>query len=697
MKGKGYAVLVGIALCWLVHGLSVESSGAEVPGRTAVRRPEGTGESAKVRPQDFVGSEACAGCHRLEFDRWANSTHAHAGGVPGQVKIIARFDGRPLHFKDALVIPKTNNSGEYLFVIEQPGLPQTAIKVDAVIGGGHMQGGGTQSFFQKFADGTMRFLPFDFIRKENLWFVQLRQDKTWVPVSEAISLQTDLANWPPHRTLGTLPEFSNCQNCHGSQITARYDEATRRYQTHFQSLDINCESCHGPGRRHIEIVGRADYARQSDIGMKALATLSKDQSLLVCFQCHAKKDFIREGEYLPGDSLEQYFSLKLSLLGDNPFLIDGRVRLFDYQSNHLFSDCYLNGSMTCVDCHEPHSQNYRDINGRPLAGKFDNGQCTDCHASKALAPERHSHHRIDSPGNLCTSCHMPFLQHRGVGQHLAFARSDHTIPVPRPAFDQQLGIENACQKCHREKDLAWQEGAMKEWYGVIKPHNEAIANLIKAQDVTDPALAARLLLEPALKHPMAQAAGLAGWIERFLRPDQPVTDPEVLRRLKAFALSSDLDIKAFALMALQLGFAQIPEAQEMVETARRQAGGPAEAIRNRWALILDNFGNLFAAHSDLGAALLCLKKSLEVAPNNFVTMSHLALAELRNGETDQAIQWLKKAIALKPSHAVLHFQLAQTLVQMERIPEAIAAFEEGLRYSPDDAKAKRMLQRLREP
>src|SRR5204863_1528083 len=127
---------------------------------------------------------------------------------------------------------------------------------------------------------------------------------------------------------------------------------------------------------------------------------------------------IREGEYLPGDSLEDYFSLKLSLLGDNPFLVDGRVRLFDYQSNHLFSDCYLDGSMTCVDCHDPHSQDYRDINGRSLGGKFDNGQCTDCHASKALSPERHSHHKTGSAGNLCTSCHMPFLQHQGVGPHL---------------------------------------------------------------------------------------------------------------------------------------------------------------------------------------------------------------------------------------------------------------------------------------
>ena len=68
----------------------------------------------------------------------------------------------------------------------------------------------------------MRFLPFDFVRKENVWFVQRRRDMTWVPVSSDLSLDEDLANWPPRRVLGTLTEFSNCQNCHGSQISARY-------------------------------------------------------------------------------------------------------------------------------------------------------------------------------------------------------------------------------------------------------------------------------------------------------------------------------------------------------------------------------------------------------------------------------------------------------------------------------------------
>jgi len=656
--------------------------------------PTRTATKAEPRFEDFAGSEACARCHQTEFDLWKQSTHGRAGGKPGETKIIARFDGQPLRFKDAVVTPATNHAGDCVFRVQFNDAEPMEIRAEAAVGGGHMQGGGTQSFFTRFADGTMRFLPFDFIRQENIWFVQLRRDLTWVPVSQDIAVATDLANWPPHRVLGTATEFSNCQNCHGSQVSLRYDLRNRRYETRYHSLTINCESCHGPGKRHIEIVSRPGFEKQADIGMAPLATLSKDASVKVCFQCHAKKDAIRDDDYLPGANLEDYFSLKLSLLGDSPFLVDGRVRSFDYQGNHLFSDCYLNGSMTCVNCHEPHGQSYRDVFSRKLSGRFDNGQCTGCHASKALAPERHSHHARESTGNQCVSCHMPYLQHQGVGTHLVYSRSDHSIPIPRPVFDQQLGIENACQKCHRDKDLAWQSARVNEWYGEIKPHHPAIASLIKARDETDPLAAARLLLLPDAGHLMAQAAGLGSWIERYLRPDV-APGAEAIRRLKELATSPDEDIKALALAALHLGGDPSADVSAFLAGQLKSLGPKEEAVRNRWAIAADTIGSAAAGRGDLTGAIRCLEKSLEVKPDNYVTLSHLALAKLKSGDATAAAARLQQAIELKPYQAVLHFQLAQTYAQQGRIPEAIQSLEEGLKYSPGDPKAQRMLQLLR--
>src|SRR4051812_16967693 len=478
----GLVIAAGLT-CLVLRNTVTGNGQRNIASITALPEPhEIAGSKPKV--QDFLGAEACAKCHQKQFDLWKSSTHGQAGGTPHEAKVIARFDGQPLRFKDGTVTPLINTRGEYVFAVEEPGIPRVEIKVDAVVGGGHMYGGGAQSFFHKFDDGTLRFLPFDFIRRENLWFVQRRRDLQWVPISPELSIETDLANWPPQRVLGASTEFSNCQNCHGSQVTLAYDPSTRKFQTDFQSLRINCESCHGPGKRHVELASRPDFRKNADIGMRPLAALSKEQSVTVCFQCHATKEVLREETFLPGEALEAFFSVKMPQF-EGTYTPDGRVSSFGYQGNHLYSDCFRNGSMTCVDCHNPHSQEYRDVFGNSLAGKFDNRQCTSCHASKGLVPEQHSHHKAESAGNLCTSCHMPFLQHRGVGQHLQFARSDHSIPIPRPAFDEKLGIENACRKCHGDKDVGWQETKVRQWYGELKLHPAMVANLLKAAEASE--------------------------------------------------------------------------------------------------------------------------------------------------------------------------------------------------------------------
>lgn len=683
------AALVLAALGWHLFGRQEKKTSSAEVAASVPSSPK-----VKTEFQDFAGSEACAKCHQQQYDLWKASTHGLAGGAPKDTRVIARFDGQPLRFRDGIVTPTTNSQGDFLFVIEQPGAPKMEIRADAVVGGGHMYGGGTQSFFHKFADGTVRFLPFDFVRKENLWFVQLRRDMTWVPVSSAISLDRDLANWPPHRVLGTLSEMSNCQNCHGSQIAIQYDPQARKYQTHYESLRINCESCHGPGKRHIEIVSRPGFERLQDIGMVPLATLKKDESLMVCFQCHATKDVLREEPYLPGDKLEAFFSLKFAQF-ENTYTPDGRVQTFGYQGNHLYSDCYRNGSMTCVDCHDPHSQGYRDVFGRALVGKFDNRQCTSCHASKALSPELHSHHKPDSAGNLCTSCHMPFLQHRGVGTHLRFARSDHSIPIPRPAFDQKMGIENACQQCHAEKGLAWQEGKVKEWFGETKPLPRMVSNLLQAADITEPNKAAELLLASSTNHTIAQASGMIDFIKRFLQPNMERPQPTTLEQLLRLARSGDADLRALALTILNCGYGSVPEARTACEEALRslRSGDP---VRSRWAIATAYKGDALGGQGKLPDAIATFEQSLQIDPSNVITLSHLALAFVNSGNVERAVETLKKASSIQPHRAVLYFQLASIYARQQRIPDAIRALQDGLQYAPDDPSANSILERLKQ-
>src|SRR5690606_8433837 len=120
--------------------------------------------------EDFVGAEACSSCHSDIYSKWKTSTHGQAGGSPKDVKVIGYFDGIPRKFKDATLTPYRAENGDYMFNLKTVDLPEQTYRVDEVVGGGHMIGGGTQTYFSYFPDGTLRMLPFDFIRDEKVWF-----------------------------------------------------------------------------------------------------------------------------------------------------------------------------------------------------------------------------------------------------------------------------------------------------------------------------------------------------------------------------------------------------------------------------------------------------------------------------------------------------------------------------------------------
>ncbi|MGH7552036.1 MAG: hypothetical protein ACREMQ_03310, partial [Longimicrobiales bacterium] len=116
--------------------------------------------------EDFLGADACAECHREEHDAWRGSTHGRAGGPPEPGILLRAFDGRPIRFRDAVVTPRTESGGRHVFVVAWEGRPAKTFAVEGAVGGAHMVGGGTQGFLTRYDDGTLRFLPFELIRRE---------------------------------------------------------------------------------------------------------------------------------------------------------------------------------------------------------------------------------------------------------------------------------------------------------------------------------------------------------------------------------------------------------------------------------------------------------------------------------------------------------------------------------------------------
>jgi tetratricopeptide (TPR) repeat protein len=633
---------------------------------------------------DFLGAEACAECHAAQYDVWRASAHGRAGGPGDREHIIGPFDGRPLRFRDAVVTPSVNASGKFAFTVAQRGRPAVTFEVHAVVGRGLMEGGGTQAYFSKFPDGTVRFLPFDYSKTERLFFCNTlgRANRGWVPISPAIAL-ADCGDWPPQRILGSSERFQTCQQCHGSQIEAVFDTTTRSFETRYTTLAINCESCHGPGRRHVELARSGTLAQSTDIGLRSLATLTKDQSLDVCFQCHAAKTAL-EPRYLPGKPLETHYALKLPFLLDTIYFADGRTRSFGYQEGHLASDCYLNGSMTCVDCHEPHAQRYRDVNGLPLVGRFSDGQCTGCHASKAAQPEIHTKHPRGSAGSRCVACHMPYLQQPNVGRQVRYARSDHVIPIPRPLYDTRLGVETACLQCHRDQTVERLQAQVTGWYGELKPLPAAVAGVLAADSLRDVAAAARAILTPPVRHPIADVTGLAQLLQRYASPYGSRLDDEAVAGVQRLARSDDPDVQALALATLHLDRGSDAKVRRFLASQLRGLGALDALVRDRWVWVLVVRGDGYLSSNDHQAALATYRRAQELKPQDATVLRRIGVAHMRLQEYGQAIDHFRRSLAADAEQPQVLLELGFALMQSGDLDAAEAAYRDAIALSPLD-------------
>lgn len=697
LPGVQWARPVSLAAVTLMAMLVVGACSGDTAGTTTdlgtpLTTAALTPPAAPPPASAFAGSASCTSCHAEQSAAWQRSTHGTAGGVPGSrtnpVRVIAPFNGQPIRFADATVIPR-QRGGSFEFVLQRDGEADTVYAVTGVIGGGHMQGGGTQGFVTNWPDGTVRFLPFDWSRDNRAWFCNTgtRTNAGWQPISASMKL-ADCGDWPPARVLGDTPRFSNCQSCHGSGIDVAYDSARKQWSTRVATLAVDCESCHGPAAQHVSLMQRGSTA--ADIGLTALGTLDKDASVATCMGCHALKTRVAPG-YAPGAPVRDYYAVLLSQLGDRPFTPDGRTRTFAYQEGHYASDCYRNGGMTCASCHDPHSQGYRTVDGQPIPGRTDDRQCTSCHASKRDTPTLHTKHPAQSVGSRCVSCHMPYEQQHELGKAIRYARSDHSIAIPRPVLDASLGLTGACQSCHATLSADSLERQVQRWWGEIKPHEAAVAGVLKARNMTAVNDATPLLLQPRSRNAMAQVAGLSEWLDRFATPTMAAAPASLDSTLLALAESDDLDVQALALATLHYTRGQDRTVRRALashlgdrpsQSAKARTPAVHSALRRRWAVVLGGLGDAARDAGRYDHAIAAYNAGLEVIPNDAALLVNLGLAHAGRGDMSTAVATYRRALQADPTQPLTEVNLGVALEQGGDPDGAVAAYQRAVALEP---------------
>ena len=227
-----------------------------------------------------------------------------------------------------------------------------------------------------------------------------------------------------------------CMLCHNAypRIPKGHAEAGAR-QEFLQPMPegIDCQRCHGPGRRHVDAASRPG-AKPEDIRAAIVnpKRLSPERELEVCLQCHlettsaalphAIRRLDREPfSYRPGQPLGD-FHLAFEPAGG----MGERFEIAHEAYRMLKSRCYLEsaGKLRCTTCHDPH-----DIPRGETATAHYNGICRDCHAA---AFQRSVSTGTHPSATDCVSCHMP---KRRPDDAVHVVMTDHFIRARTPPGD----------------------------------------------------------------------------------------------------------------------------------------------------------------------------------------------------------------------------------------------------------------------
>jgi hypothetical protein len=195
-------------------------------------------------------------------------------------------------------------------------------------------------------------------------------------------------------------EIRQCFNCHSTG-------AVSGNQLHLDKMTpgVRCEACHGPGAEHVAAVKAGQPSKNLIFNPARLGGDELTQDF--CGACHRSAEEIVESPQRIG----------MNNIRFQPY------RIFN-------SKCYSDDRrISCVACHDPHESVTHE------AAYYD-AKCLACHQSgrgmrTGTAPR--SVAGRDSPGckiaaKNCASCHMPKIELPGA--HFKF--TDHRIRIAKP-------------------------------------------------------------------------------------------------------------------------------------------------------------------------------------------------------------------------------------------------------------------------
>lgn len=241
-----------------------------------------------------------------------------------------------------------------------------------------------------------------------------------------------------------------CASCHSTNFKKNYNFERDSYSSSFSEMNVACETCHGPGSKHLAYVQSESYAnggRVKHAWLEYGKEPNNQDQLRSCVPCHTRKTDLAAEYHSSSEVLDNWIP---ELISSENYFADGQIMGEDYEYGSFVQSKMYKHGVKCSDCHNPHSGKIR---------KTGNTLCLSCHQPK-YGTEAHHFHKISGEGSQCVNCHMPQKTYMG-NDH----RRDHSFRIPRPDQSLVYKTPNACNTCHSNRTTAWAASAIQNRYG----------------------------------------------------------------------------------------------------------------------------------------------------------------------------------------------------------------------------------------
>lgn len=621
--------IVGLALWWNGGSVGPGAGGVgpaqprmDPPRAGAAHEPApGAGEPAPIpkpvvgplerpapRPSDYVGSQACSGCHAAIAESFARHPMGQAmDTVPGE---------RPVE----------GGSGEFSF---------TEAEREYVVEPRDAAVFHHERVFD--AAGTLIYdqaLPVRFAVGSGT------RGRSYLIDHDGLLVQSPIGWYSGTGRFGLSPGYEHdrglrferaigdgCLHCHAGRVE-HADDGSGRYSARvFAEAAIGCERCHGPGGDHVATMSALPPgATADDPRIVNPADLEPRRREAVCNQCHlgGEATIPRFGrgfsDFRPGDHLDD--TLLVFVHDERTVAASGGKPVSQVEQMRQ-SRCWqgTDGALGCTSCHDPHA--------KPAPADLDafyRTKCQTCHEEKPCtlpAVER------DAPpaSGSCIRCHMPTqdleeVAHTAMSDHRVPRRPDDAPPAPRGVTGALVAFDSAAERVP-PRELARARGlALASLPGTTKSTRaaqEAISELVPAgiERGDQKALLAALAGDVEALRGLGQLYASTG------RSDAAAACWEG-------ALAADpADGETIALLARQMQRGgRLRESLAMLDRL--------VAVNPRVAAVHAQRGTLLVALGRPDDAIAAVRTSLDLDPSSLPVRSFLAELLARTGHEEEA-------------------------------------------------------------